>query len=384
MARQFRLMSACAILVASFISASAASAESVSSAASEPNPMLGLVAAALVGVLSALATQFTGDRFSRSNERRLKKATHDEIVRNYLSPLADACGRLLWRMREAFPADRAQWGPSDAPEDFVAYKRQSMLYRIATLLAWMRAIEIELSALPQASAILATPLSKAMSDVRNALASGTGTEQLRLDGLARCWKLNLTELDEKKRERLATRLRVEMYRSHAPSRKNPLALKTAPQEELLEVCVALNRMLSLDLAVLPLSRSKIAHTLEQARGVLSYYETLIYNNWQDAIADSMLRPEKDSVRRFNVIGLKDFVKLLNSEDVWIAVFRSIVLNLDFDQQDPSDRRTEQLKELSKKTADVVIAIAGRESHLVSPGTLSLAEEFKRFQLPVLV
>jgi hypothetical protein len=48
------------------------------------------------------------------------------------------------------------------PLIFNEYKRKSTLYRIASLLGWIRAIHLELSALPRGTSGFLTPVSEAM------------------------------------------------------------------------------------------------------------------------------------------------------------------------------------------------------------------------------
>jgi hypothetical protein len=354
-----------------------ACAEAVSSAATDSNLMVGIIVAVITGLLSAIATGFVTDRYTRSTEQRQKKATQDEVVRNYLGPLSDACEKVVWRMSEVFVSQQAQWSNTDAPADFTEYKQQSTLYRIATLLAWMRAIDTELRSLQEASAILDTPLSGAMRAARDTLSNGRAVEKRRLDGLCGLWGMNISEVDDQRRARLATRLEIELYRLDANSRNDPTSLRAAPAPQQLSVCVGLNRLLASELGLVPRPAGLIELELKTAVAPLCYRETLIYHDWQDAIADAMLKPDADSIRRFKVVGYEKFIALLHGKSPWFMALRDIVHDLRLDAPEPNDCRLEQLKIFAQRTASILLAIADREPGLIKADSVKDANDLLR-------
>jgi hypothetical protein len=97
---------------------------------------------------------------------------------------------------------------------------------------------------------------------------------------------------------------------------------------------------------------------------LSYREAWIYRDWQDAIGDAMLALDPDSVRRYKIIGYKDFEGIMKGTSGWIEAFRDSIVDIDFDVIDPYDARANQLKSLAAGIADIVLSIADREKDLV--------------------
>ncbi|WP_204283133.1 hypothetical protein, partial [Klebsiella pneumoniae] len=76
---------------------------------------------------------------------------------------------------------------STLPLDFNAYKRISTLYRIATLIGWIRGMNLELRALPRGKTNVATPISKQIAAFQKALADGPHVELHRLTRLSALW-----------------------------------------------------------------------------------------------------------------------------------------------------------------------------------------------------
>lgn len=107
------------------------------------------IVSALIGSGSAIAVILLRDGlFAWIKASWLRKRTDDEVYRRYLGPLAEACAKIVWRSKEIFLEHRHSFlNTATLPRDFNEYKRISTLYRIASLLGWIRGMEIELSSL---------------------------------------------------------------------------------------------------------------------------------------------------------------------------------------------------------------------------------------------
>lgn len=107
----------------------------------------GALWAALIGAVSALLVSFLKDYlFERLRERRTRRQSETDVYRQYLAPLCGACEKVVWRSKEIFIDKRyAFLKTSTLPLDFNAYKRTSTLYRIATLIGWIRGMTLELA-----------------------------------------------------------------------------------------------------------------------------------------------------------------------------------------------------------------------------------------------
>lgn len=130
--------------------------------------------AAVIGASSALLVSFLKDYlFERMKERRVRLQSEADVYRQYLAPVCESCEKIVWRSKEIFIDKRhAFLKTSTLPLDFNAYKRVSTLYRIATLIGWLRGMNLELRALPRGKASFATPISRQIAAFQKALADG--------------------------------------------------------------------------------------------------------------------------------------------------------------------------------------------------------------------
>jgi hypothetical protein len=334
--------------------------------------------AALIGAFSALITTFFKDfLIQRWNETHTKSVEQRDIFRNYAAPLAGACQRLCWRFNEIFLEDRPQFlMTATLPLVYNEYKRRSTLYRIATLVGWIRALDLELDALPRGASGFLTPVSGALSDVQSALADGPDVEILRLKQMCSVWSIDIDSLDDKRRKSLATRFEIRLYELAGNSLKHDSNhLKSLGHDKKLEVCLGLCEFLCKELRRAPLDRGIIEETLNRAVAGLSYREALIYRDWQQAIGDAMLELDKESVRRYKVIGFEQFEKVLVGESLWMEVFRDSIVDIDFESVNPNDYRATQLKSLAVGAAKVLLCLASTEDKdLVDPAVIKVAEQ----------
>lgn len=334
------------------------------------------VAAALIGAVSALLTPLIKDLLiQRLNENWATSNKQREIFRNYAAPLVASCDKLMWRFSEIFIESRHQFlKTATLPLVFNDYKRRSTLYRIASLLGWIRAIHLELSALPRGASGFLTPVSKAIANVQSALADGPYVELHRLEQICTVWRIPLDGISEDDRKSLAARFEVQLYNLAGNSLKDDSDhLKKLDNEQKLGVCIKLSSYLCKELRRIELDNVVIAETVNQAISALSYREALIYRDWQDAIGDAMLEADLDSIRRFKIIGYQKFEEILAGDAAWMRVFRGSIDDIDFDAIDANDFRAKQLRDLASGVASIVVRLAEtEEKDLISEPVLEVA------------
>ncbi|HWK97292.1 MAG TPA: hypothetical protein VNR39_17890 [Pseudolabrys sp.] len=334
--------------------------------------------AALIGAIAALMTPFVTQLYiNRVSERHSRSQSQREIFRNYAAPLAATCEKLIWRFSEIFIDNRHHFlKMATRPLIFNEYKRKSTLYRIASLLGWVRAINLELSALPRGEAGFISPISKAIRKVQSALADGPHVELHRLEQMCSVWRLSLSSLSEEHRRALANRFEVKLYSLAGDSLKyDSDHLKVLDDNHKRQICSELALYLCSELKRAPISDAVVAETVNQAISALSYREALIYRDWQDAIGDAMLEIDSESVRRFKIIGYEKFEGLLDGEALWMKVFRSSINDIDFDSVDPNDFRAKQLKDLSIGVAEIIKSFdSTKERDLLDRAAVEMARK----------
>ena len=331
-----------------------------------------------VGVASAVATSFLKDFVFVRWHRRFEKSSDEfDVLRLYVAPLAGISAKLIWRFSEIFLFNRPQFLKNTTlPLVYNEYKRQSTLYRIATLLGWMRAIRLELDALPKGGMAFSNTIEKSLEGVRGALADGPKVEILRLNKLLDVWDLGAA--NPGREGNLAADLERRLYSKAGDKLKHDASwLCELGREEKVEICRELADFLCNSLGKKKISQPVLEEKIESAIAGMSFREALIYRDWQDAIGDSMLLRDKDSDRRFTVIGFAKFCELLEEETLWMDVFRNSIIDIDFENVDSTDYRATQIHELSVAVCDIVIALSTTQhSDLVDAELLSQAQKLK--------
>lgn len=332
--------------------------------------------AAIVGISSALLTAVLKDFvFVRWHQRLDRQSGERDVLRLYVGPLAQASEKLVWRFSEIFLAERHHFLKSvTLPLVFNEYKRLSTLYRIASLLGWMRAVQRELNALEADAAGFSESVRQALEKVRKALADGPDVEILRLRKLLDVWQLGDVAPDRE--AKVAEELERRLYAESGDQLKHDASyLQNISRQDKVRICRSLADFLAVAQGRSKTSQAFLEERIEAAIISMSYREALVYRDWQDSIGDSMLVRDRDSDRKFGIIGYAEFSELMKSQDMWIEVFRNSIVDIDFDAVDTMDYRATQLASLSVAVADIVIAISSSEhKDLIESSTKAEAQK----------
>ncbi|MFP3385823.1 hypothetical protein [Tritonibacter sp. SIMBA_163] len=317
------------------------------------------IVSALIGSGSAIAVILLRDGlFAWIKASWLRKRTDDEVYRRYLGPLAEACAKIVWRSKEIFLEHRHSFlNTATLPRDFNEYKRISTLYRIASLLGWIRGMEIELSSLAAHNPAYTAPIAAQINAFRKALADGPDVERDRLLRICGVWGLDTTPMEEMNIAHLAGRFEVKSHSAFGDEGKALSDAVTMDHDKKLRALRCLADFLATELNLPRLEDATLEETIEDAAASLFYREALIYREWQDAIADAMIERDPDSPRRFRIIGFTEFSKLIASrEHPWMKVFAGSLDDIDFERPNPQDVRAHQLRKIANAAAAMVIEI----------------------------
>lgn len=338
------------------------------------------VAALVGGLISGILGPLLKDVvIQRWNERRADKKLQDQIERSYFAPISASAEKVIWRMSEIILEKRAHFLLlKTCPRNFSQYKRISTLYRIAALLGWIRAISLELSALPRGGFGATSPVFKALAKVQSALADGHGVEKRRVRSFCTGCGIDVSTLTESQFASLAASFEVAMYALATDElRKNHhhLVDSTTLQQEF--VCRGLLKLLEDHGLNHSLEDQKFLSSIPSLIGFLGYREALIYREWQDAIGDAMIvKDELSTARRYRIIGFEEFERLIASGTFnWIEPFREFIEDVDFETPDLTDERPKHLRDLAEGVAAVLVAISdSSQGELVNPEALKRARQ----------
>ena len=315
--------------------------------------------AATIGAVSGLMVILIKDLGLEAIKiKHAKKRSDADIFQRYVGPLAEACEKLVWRSKEIFVDQRhAFLKTSTLPRDFNAYKRTSTLYRIASLIGWIRGMDIELSSHAAHNPSYAPPIAKQIAAFRGALADGPSVEQDRIRQLCRIWSLDTSACDDAWWVKAGMRFEVK---AHALLGHEGADLKDAVDLDdagKLRTARALANFIAGELDISPPGDDVLRATLDDAIANLIYREALIYREWQDAIGDAMIDRDAESPRRFRIIGFAAFSELIEKADrPWFKAFAASLDDIDFEQPNPQDFRAHQLRKVANAAAAMLIAI----------------------------
>jgi hypothetical protein len=330
----------------------------------------------LIGVASALLTIILKDvglHFWR--EARADRRTAIEVYRHYSDPLLEASVSLFWRLREALvDTGRGSYlKTSGSASYFDHYKFESTLYRLAVLIGWVRAYRRELTFLSLAGDRYLRPLTEALSRFEAALADGAHVEVQRVKSVSALWCIPTPE-DGKELSRVAVKVEqiiIQAASAHENSVPNLLVdLENAQQSRVLQ---EIADYLCDEAGIKRLSEEIISETRARAVRSLSIREAWVYRDFQSGIGDMMIREISGAKRRFDVLGFKDFERLINSDDKetkrWIYRLTRMFDGLDISGADKFDARVAMLEHTFLATIDILIALTE-----IDKGRTAFAEE----------
>jgi hypothetical protein len=337
-------------------------------------PVLSLLTGAIGGAAALALKEYIAPILL---EKRQRKNRENEILRSYVAPLNDACGNLIWRFNEILIDQR--WHclvTTTRPVDYNRYKRVSTLYRIACVIGWIRAIELELNSLPQGAARVRLPLSAPFDQFKSALADGPHVEIHRLEQLCSVLKFSLEKIGPLDKASLATTLEVKLYDIAGDDLKGDGDfINNIDDAKRIEICSGVADFLAQKLGQRSLSARLIREKREQIMACVAYREALIYRDWQNAIGDAIIVADDTSIRRYKLLGFQGFEGILNDGSSWMSAFALSIDDIDFDTRNPNDFRIRQLETLAAAVGSIALAIAKSEnSDLASKDTILKAKE----------
>mgnify|MGYP001218886896 CR=1 FL=1 len=338
--------------------------------------LIGTATGVVLAIVSSLIIPLVIRRQEKRDQRR-------SIHEKYAQPLAADAVNLLWRLDEILFRGRSQYLRDEAPATaFNVYKRISTCYRLAVLLGWVRAIELEQSYLFFGEGASVEDLRTAVIDLKSALADSPHVETHVLRGLAGLWKLELPE-DPGAVARAAASGNAEMQHVLADfGLINHRDLPTLEDAKQVQVVQRMSRSITSALGLPSLDDAAVRATCPEAIARMSVKQAWIYRDWQQAIGTLMIRPIDDAARRFDVIDYGTFERLFaradGEERPWMERLEAVVVGIDVATADPADFRVSQLRAVARALAALVCAIErlDLERRILDPKACQLARKLR--------
>lgn len=321
-------------------------------------PISDITLSAVIGAIVAVLTILIKDLiFKLWFEKRMSKKNELAIFRQYADPLSTATMSFLWRLSEVLEQKhKSSYLYEKYTATYAVYKRISTVYRLCSLLGWLRAFQKE-------STLLKTKDNKELQKIKNsinefskALADGTHIEIERLKGFLELWSFNLRDCQIN--SILASSIDSEI-KDFIAKKKLTDALELTDEDKFLLIKHIATTIVDF-YSVNNISDDIIKQTIAQGIQFCSLKESWIYRDWQDAIGDMMLRENINEGRKYDVIGFYEFSNKLkdtgNKDTEWITRVENVFYNLDVTGANKSDMRLEQLKHIVKATSELILSL----------------------------
>ncbi len=317
--------------------------------------------------------------FSLLKDRRESRKNTFVIYQNYADPLLSTATKLLWRFNEIFNLEgRGSFlRGKESNTKYDDYKRKSTLYRLGSLIGWIRAYKRELSFLRIQNRRKYKSFDSAINEFESSLADGPHVETQRLKSLTRLWNIELPE-DEKAIVIIGVAIEKIIKKTIFELEKNSaLEISLKNQNEL---CLKVSNEICNFLKINPLSKEIVLETRAQAIQQIAIKESWLYRDWQEGIGDLMIHEINADARRFEVVGYRKFEKILISgsdeEQRWINRLNNVIEDLDVTGADRFDARLMQLRKTFRSIAKLVIALSKVKigNNISSDDTIELCEK----------
>ncbi|WP_298877062.1 hypothetical protein [uncultured Microbacterium sp.] len=315
---------------------------------------------ALAGtILGVLVTLFTSvgigiaNTVRRANERFWNgRRLHEK----YSDPLAASARDLMRRLDELVRVGGRDYylQTRSRRTEFELHKANSTLYRVAAMLAWIRALRRELFFL---RADRGRPrehqraLESALDRLAAALADGQHMEVLRVAKAAE--QLGL-ELQDDALEEVGQKLDFELDRFvHSRGRRRIRELPRRGQRR--AVAIAVSAISGRDAR----DRS-LEYRWEDLVPALDAREAWIYRDWQSAIGDLMLIDAPEGPRKYDVVGYREFERLLESgneeQRKWLDRLGRLFEDLDMSKSPSEDARIGSVRAMYRACGEIILAV----------------------------
>lgn len=299
-------------------------------------------------------------------EKLEEKKEFYDVYRVYADPLKEASISLKYRLEEILNKEhRAIFLLASAPKTpYNKYKFISTIYRLASVLGWIRAYKRERSYLDPLDRKISGSFEKSVNNLQSKLADGAEIEIARVVELINIWvKGNKEQLSPAVLSRMAISIENAVDRALGQGDSLRISATELNDNEKFELCLSCRRVIE-DLLNTKIPDGVFDSRINEAVEILGIKEAWIFRDWQQAIGDFMIKDINGASRRFDVIGFREFIchyddlvlNSKNSDKQWIDCIEALFLDLDVSKTSIFDARREQLSEVLKAIDDLITVL----------------------------
>jgi hypothetical protein len=306
--------------------------------------------AAIIGAGAAILTTLVKDiSLPYLKHRKSKSDEIKSLTERYSYPLANSALSLFYRLREMIVDQRHDYLKQiNRTNTFNEYKFNSSVYRLASLIGWIRALKLEQSSILLNHSTRDSTLSHLVAKFESSLADGPHVEVAIIRGLSSLWAI---DLPSEPGELASIARKCDQARNLIFGNTLRDSSKAELKESIRDVANALCSCTRSQF----LSDEILFETIERAKNILSPKQALIYRDWQSAIGDTVIYEAKDSIRKFDVIGYAEFESKIESKNKWINIVIELFNDVDLNCIQ-NDYRVKQLYEILRASSSIIIEI----------------------------
>jgi hypothetical protein len=292
------------------------------------------------------------------DRRKVNMHVQHESFWHYATPLLRSVDALKYRLIEIADEGPATYLLADAPDsDYVNYKKISTLYRIASVLGWVRAYRKERSYLSDELTKSSNEFDKLFSSFESSLADGHHIEDLRFQELVKLWSIPARSMPSVQiQHRIASE--VDLFMDQSMIAAGKLSVAALHHTQQISLCKKIASHIAGQLSV-SIPDTIVMAELKRAVAFLDIKELYIYRDWQSAIGDLMLKEIDKAPRRFDVIGYGEFEARYmaakggqdGTDKIWFDRLEGLIHDLDMRVTGIFDARREQINNMYK---DIVL------------------------------
>ncbi len=338
--------------------------------------IIGAAIGAVVALVSILLKDWIFQLFS---ENRKKKKERSEAFKKYATPIIISSVSLAFRIKEIFE-DRGHFLLDSTPKDsFNAYKYISTLYRLTSLLGWIRASKKEISFV-EVKRKKFKSIESALNRFENSLADGTHIEVSRVEYLCKELDLNYNCLDESAKKRLGIEIE-HIFRKYIFDNQVQLPNKLSDEKQI-ELLKQISDCICSKTKNAEIETDIIKEKQKTAIKEISRIENWIYRDWQFAIGDMMISKIENAHRKYDIIGYNEFECLYDAkpepQKKWIERTDGLFKNLNVFVDDRFDARVVQLKNIYSSILNIIETYVEIQGYTcVSEETLNILRAYKK-------
>lgn len=304
-----------------------------------------LIGASMTAVIAVLTIIFKDYFLPILAEKRLSGSKRMQSFKEYSNPLILSSISFLYRIKEIF--GRGHFLLDETPKNnYNEYKYLSTLYRLCTLLGWIRAIKIELSYIEVKNTKEFEKIDAALNNFEKSLADGEHIELSRLEHLCEIWNLDFKNISVTDKKYLGTE--IENLIDKATFKESIETPKDLDNSSKKIVARSICDLICNKSGNAILNDIVLEENLNVSIQEMSRIESWIYRDWQSAIGDLIIKTNNSGQKRkYDVISYLEFEDLCfngdNNSKKWLKRVETLFINLDVAVEDRFDARKQQLK-----------------------------------------